>query len=171
MISDKEQLIYVTQAMRYTAKEAIQYMAKNKVVITEAAYRMAVSRLKKKTHMRLRDMAVNLDTRHFAHIDTLEACQREAQKIAMESKSDKARIDALRLIMDLQAMLASFEGQAAVIAEQQARAAVILPTANIYEPEKPTIAKPHEDGPILPLTNMHEDPETIKPTSSTEVVA
>lgn len=106
---------------RFSGEEAVAYMQAHGHQTTPEAYYQFRHKQKKKARERLTDIGMNFSAFHISQIDEIKAALKELWLLAETGKSEIAKVQALKTIIETQPILSLYhhESQKALEAEKR----------------------------------------------------
>lgn len=138
-LNDAEKDVIVTKVMRFSVKDALEYLKERGHQMSKSKYYRTLGRISSETSNRLFEISKNMKERHMERIDELETIRTELWKNYNKCDDPLDKVKILKEIRELIVYISAFDDSTSLVIEEVIR----------------NFGKDHED-PNLDLSSLDE---------------
>ena len=120
-LNDTEKTVIATKVMRFSEKEALDYLKEKGHQMSKRTYYRILGRISSKTSKRLFEISKNFKERHLQRIDEFEIIRIEMWKNYYKCDDPLDRVKILKHIVDLLSSISAFDEATAGVIEDVIR--------------------------------------------------
>ncbi len=117
-LNDTEKAVIATKVMRFSEKEALEYLEEKGHQMSKKTYYRILGRIAANTQQRLFEICKNMKERHMDRIDDVEFIRRELLEILKDDKTKTAdKLKALHELRELEPWISAYDEAAQGVLE------------------------------------------------------